>query len=102
MASQRLRREGPTMCPGLKTQDDGQATKTHAEVAVGRSDDPRCIADHHRGRRVDGDRGGIGAYARVGVPAVTQRALRLLQHHESPLTIRQRLKAHPICEQSNN
>jgi hypothetical protein len=57
--------------PGLKAQDDGQATKTHAEV--GRSDDLCGISDHHRVRGVDGNRGGIRAYARDGVPAVTQR-----------------------------
>jgi hypothetical protein len=36
--------------PVLKAQDDGRATKTHAEVALGRSDDPRGIGDHYRVR----------------------------------------------------
>jgi hypothetical protein len=59
--------------PGLKAQDDGQATKTHAEVALGRSDDPRGIGDHRRVRGVDGFRGGVTGYALVDAPAMTQR-----------------------------
>ena len=59
--------------PEPKVQDDGQATKTHAEVAVGRPHDLCGIADHHRVRGVDGCRGGITGHGLVDAPAVTQR-----------------------------
>jgi len=42
-------------------------------VALGRSDDPRGIGDHHRVRGVDGFRGGVTGYALVDAPAMTQR-----------------------------